>query len=84
MQDTNYSVGPKFFGTSTKSNPILIQSPGSTRATDVHQALELMIRSGWTKLPIPTGQSVRTQNAIPSLINSTDNTLHQIATRSLI
>lgn len=81
MQDTNYSVGPKFFGTSTKSTTLTIQSLGSMRAIDVHQAQELTTPRVWTKPLRPIGLSARTPSVMPSSISSTGSTPLQIDTR---
>lgn len=41
MRNTRYSVGPKFFGTTAKSNSTFRQSLGSMKAIAVHLDLEL-------------------------------------------
>ena len=46
MQDTFYSVGPKFFGTTAKSKHHTIQSPGSMKETDARLVLELITLLG--------------------------------------
>lgn len=37
MQKTSYSLGPKFFGTTKKSNTILIKNRGLTKEIVVRQ-----------------------------------------------
>lgn len=44
MQDTFYSTGPKFFGTTTRSKDVDIQSRGLTKETGAPLVLELMIQ----------------------------------------
>ena len=56
MQDTNYSVGPKFFGTSTKSNTFGIKNRGLMKETAVLLVLALMTFRESIKLPLPLGQ----------------------------
>lgn len=81
MHDTNYSLGPKFFGTSTKSTSSPIQSPGSMREIAALPVLALINLNGSIKPLLPTGLSVKTPRGTVFWINTTGNTRRQIAIR---
>lgn len=55
MHDTNYSVGPKFFGTSTKSNTFDIQNRGLMKEIAVLLVLAPTTLRESIKLLLPLG-----------------------------
>jgi hypothetical protein len=78
MQETNYSLGPKFFGTSTKSIFPAIKSLGSMRVIVALLAPALMTLTVLITQPNPTGLSGRTPRGTPFSISTTDSTHRRI------
>lgn len=56
MQETKYSVGPKFFGTTAKSILYITKNRGSMKEIAALLDLEHMILKDWIKPILPTGQ----------------------------
>lgn len=81
MQDTFYSTGPKFFGTTTKSKRNDMQSHGSMRETDAHQVLRLTSQREWTWRIHLAGVSLDPQKETHSLKSITERFLSQIDTK---
>ena len=76
MQETSYSTGPKFFGTTTKSTFHFTKSLGSIREIGALQVQVLMTLSGSIIKILQLGHSQKTPREIlfsRSIIDSTPN-----------
>ena len=81
MQDTSYSVGPKFFGTTAKSTFCFIKNLGLTKAIDAPLGLEHMTQDAPTCRTLPLGEPPKTQSGTLFSKNITVNILNPIAIR---